>query len=145
MLFGRIVLSVNATNWNQNFSKNTEKVYGRKDRRTVHQTHGNFWSNWRFIRHKKTANYDGFYGDYELKLFDILTEMRNALRIKNVENNKSRITAGYYYKWKTKNSPNSQGLNFVIVWKKVRKPYISKTFSSDGVHKKLPNLVSMVR
>ena len=54
------------------------------------------------IRH--TANYDGFDGDYELRIFDDPVAMREALRVKNLVNNKSRMIAGYCYEWRSKKS-----------------------------------------
>lgn len=53
---------------------------------------------------RNTANYNGFDHDYELKVFDDPDEMREALRIKNLPNNKSRMIAGYCYEWRSKNS-----------------------------------------
>ena len=53
---------------------------------------------------RNTANYNGFDHDYELKVFDDPDEMREALRIKNLTNNKSRMIAGYCYEWRSKNS-----------------------------------------
>ena len=54
-----------------------------------------------------TANRNGFDLDYDLKVFDDASEMREALREKNT-NNKARMIAGYCYEWnsekdKTKN------------------------------------------
>ena len=43
----------------------------------------------------ETANYDGFEGDYDFKIFDNPHEMYNAIKTKNNINNKSRILAGY--------------------------------------------------
>lgn len=53
---------------------------------------------------RKTANYDGFDYEYEFKVFDDPDEMREALRQKNLLNNKSRMLAGYCYDWRSKNS-----------------------------------------
>lgn len=53
---------------------------------------------------RKTANYDGFDGDYELRIFDNPCEIREALRDKNRINNKARMVAGYCYEWRSKNS-----------------------------------------
>lgn len=53
---------------------------------------------------RKTANYDGFDDDYELRIYDDPCKMREDLRDKNRINNKSRMVAGYCYEWKTKNS-----------------------------------------
>ena len=54
------------------------------------------------IRH--TANYDGFDGDYDIKIFDNPVAMREALRVKNLINNKARMIAGYCYEWRSKKS-----------------------------------------
>lgn len=51
---------------------------------------------------RQTANYDGFDMEYELKIFDNPNEMREALRLKNAENNKARMIAGYCYEWISK-------------------------------------------
>ena len=53
---------------------------------------------------RRTANYDGFDDDYELRIYDDPCKMREDLRDKNRINNKSRMVAGYCYEWKTKNS-----------------------------------------
>ena len=53
---------------------------------------------------RRTANYDGFDDDYELRICDDPCKMREDLRDKNRINNKSRMVAGYCYEWKTKNS-----------------------------------------
>ena len=39
--------------------------------------------------------------DYDIRVFDSPTQMREALRIKNLINNKSRMLAGYCYEWKS--------------------------------------------
>lgn len=70
----------------------------------------NFLNNLLEIR--ETANYD-FNFDYDLRLFDSPTKMREALREKNDINNKSRIIAGYCYEWIT--SCNQEGDNYDIV------------------------------
>ena len=43
--------------------------------------------------------------DYDIQVFDSPTKMREALRTKNLINNKSRMLAGYCYEWKSKNDP----------------------------------------
>ena len=50
----------------------------------------------------KTANADGFDGDYEIKVFDDPCELRSELRKKNAINNKARLLAGYCYEWLSK-------------------------------------------
>lgn len=56
---------------------------------------------------KKTANADGFDGDYELKVYDDPCQMRADLAEKNKINNKARMIAGYCYEWITKNSSSA--------------------------------------
>ena len=51
---------------------------------------------------RQTANYDGFDIEYELKIFDNPNDMREALRLKNAEDNKARMIAGYCYEWISK-------------------------------------------
>ena len=46
-----------------------------------------------------TANYDGFEGDYDFRIFDNPHDMYNAIKAKNDINNKSRILAGYCWDW----------------------------------------------
>lgn len=62
---------------------------------------------------RETANYDldGF--DYEFKIFDDPNEMRKAIEEKNKINNKSRIVAGYCWKWPKENrkNPNFHDIN----------------------------------
>ena len=56
------------------------------------------------LKIRDTANFDGFDGDYDIKVFDNPNEMREALRDKNRINNKARMVAGYCYEWRSKNS-----------------------------------------
>ena len=43
--------------------------------------------------------------DYDIKVFDNPNEMREAVRVKNNINNKSRLLAGYCYEWITQKNP----------------------------------------
>jgi DUF2075 family protein len=43
--------------------------------------------------------------DYDIKVYDSPTDMREALRCKNLVNNKSRMVAGYCYNWDSKTNP----------------------------------------
>jgi DUF2075 family protein len=43
--------------------------------------------------------------DYDIKVYDSPTDMREALRCKNLVNNKSRMVAGYCYDWDSKTNP----------------------------------------
>lgn len=47
----------------------------------------------------ETANYDGFEGDYDFKIFDDPNAMYSAIKAKNEINNKSRVLAGYCWDW----------------------------------------------
>ena len=47
----------------------------------------------------ETANYDGFEGDYDFRIYDNPNEMYDAIKSKNEINNKSRILAGYCWNW----------------------------------------------
>lgn len=56
---------------------------------------------------RQTANYDGFDMDYDIKVYDSPTKMKNDLKLKNNINNKTRMIAGYTYDWISKNKKNS--------------------------------------
>ena len=47
----------------------------------------------------ETANYDGFEGDYDFRIFDDPNTMYAAIKAKNEINNKSRVLAGYCWDW----------------------------------------------
>ena len=57
-----------------------------------------------------TANYDGFDGDYDLRLYDDPCLMREDLRRKNLINNKARMVAGYCYPWLSKKSGDPRSM-----------------------------------
>ena len=63
-----------------------------------------FLDNLLNIRTTANTNFDM---DYDIRLFDSPSKMREALREKNDVNNKSRMLAGYCYNWITKKNPNS--------------------------------------
>ena len=71
----------------------------------------NFLDNLLEIR--ETANYD-FDLDYDVRVFDSPTEMREALREKNSINNKSRMIAGYCYEWITEKNPTGDDYDIVL-------------------------------
>jgi DUF2075 family protein len=56
----------------------------------------------------ETGNFDGFEFDFEFKVFDNPTEMRQAIEEKNHVNNKARLLAGYCYEWITKKKNNDK-------------------------------------
>ena len=63
---------------------------------------------------RQTANFDGFDGDYDIRIFDSPSEMREELRKLNKINNKSRMVAGYTYNWDSKKNPNSDVYDIVL-------------------------------
>lgn len=69
---------------------------------------------------RKTANYDGFDMEYDLKIFDNPIEMRESLRLKNAKNNKARMIAGYCYEWISKKDPKAFDIvlenGFIAKW-----------------------------
>lgn len=71
----------------------------------------NFLDNLLGIR--KTAN-TTFDFDYDIKIFDSPTEMREALRIKNSVNNKSRMIAGYCYEWVSEANPTGDEYDIIL-------------------------------
>ncbi|MGI6359485.1 MAG: DNA/RNA helicase domain-containing protein [Acholeplasmatales bacterium] len=56
---------------------------------------------------RETANYDYFDIDYDIRVYDSPTQMRNELRELNRINNKARMIAGYCYNWVTQNNSNA--------------------------------------
>lgn len=48
--------------------------------------------------------------DYDIRIFDSPTKMREELRKKNLINNKSRMLAGYCYEWKSQDDPNEMDI-----------------------------------
>lgn len=71
----------------------------------------NFLDNLLEIR--ETANYD-FDLDYDVRVFDSPTKMKEALRKKNNINNKSRMIAGYCYEWITEKNPTGDEYDIVL-------------------------------
>ena len=47
----------------------------------------------------ETANYDGFEGDYDFRIYDNPNKMYDAIKAKNEINNKARVLAGYCWDW----------------------------------------------
>ena len=62
-----------------------------------------FLDNLLGIRETQNTTFDY---DYDIKLFQSPTEMREALREKNAINNKSRMIAGYCYEWVSRHDPH---------------------------------------
>ena len=63
----------------------------------------NFLDN--VLQIRETAN-TSFDFDYDIRLFDSPTKMREELRKKNALNNKARMIAGYCYEWVSENNPS---------------------------------------
>ena len=53
-------------------------------------------------RHEESINIDLSELNFDFKVFDNPNEMRDALRLKNLEHNKTRMVAGYCYDWNVK-------------------------------------------
>lgn len=66
------------------------------------------------IEIRKTANFDGFDFDYDIKVVDNPSEIRNMIIEKNKVNNKSRMLAGYCWQWITKNDKSEDKFDIVI-------------------------------
>ena len=62
---------------------------------------------------RPTAN-TTFDMDYDIKVFDNPNEMREAVRVKNNINNKSRLLAGYCYEWITQKNPFGDEYDIVL-------------------------------
>ena len=63
----------------------------------------NFLDNLFEIRETANTSFDY---DYDIQLFSSPTKMREALRVKNSVNNKSRMIAGYCYEWISRRDPH---------------------------------------
>lgn len=56
---------------------------------------------------RDTANYSLEGLNYDFRVFDNPNELREALRLKNLVSNKSRMLAGYCYEWKSRKDKDS--------------------------------------
>lgn len=69
---------------------------------------------------RETANKDGFDLDYDIKVYDSPSKMREDLREKNKINNKSRMLAGYTYDWISKKDISKYDIHledgFIAQW-----------------------------
>ena len=63
---------------------------------------------------RETANYDLNGIDYDIKVFDDINEMRNAIIEKNNENHRSRLLAGYCWDW-IKDGKNSTDCYDIVI------------------------------
>lgn len=63
---------------------------------------------------RQTANFDMMDFDYDFEVFDNPNEMRDAIKKKNLENNKSRIVAGYCWNWISEGKNSDEVKDIVI-------------------------------
>ncbi|HOI46999.1 MAG TPA: DUF2075 domain-containing protein [Bacilli bacterium] len=63
---------------------------------------------------RETANYDGFEMDYDFRVYDNPSTMKEDLQILNKINNKARMIAGYCYEWVSRNNYNDSVYDIVI-------------------------------
>ena len=63
---------------------------------------------------RQTANFDMMDFDYDFRVFDDPNEMREAIKQKNLENNKSRIVAGYCWNWISEGKNSDEVKDIVI-------------------------------
>lgn len=61
---------------------------------------------------KETANNLFEANDYDFKVVDSPSELRDIIFNKNMVNNRSRIVAGYCWKWPSKKNPNAYDIEF---------------------------------
>lgn len=63
---------------------------------------------------RQTANFDLMDFDYDFRVFDDPNEMRDAIVQKNLENNKSRVVAGYCWNWISEGKNSDEVKDIVI-------------------------------
>lgn len=71
----------------------------------------NFLDNMLGIRNTANLTFDY---DYEIRLFNSPKKMREALREKNLRNNKSRMIAGYCYEWVSEKDPTGDAYDIIL-------------------------------
>ena len=63
---------------------------------------------------EETANYDGFDFDYDFRVIDSPSELRDLIFEKNKKNNKSRLVAGYCWNWINEGKEDSDVHDIVL-------------------------------
>ncbi|MBQ2654615.1 MAG: DUF2075 domain-containing protein [Methanobrevibacter sp.] len=63
---------------------------------------------------EETANFDGFDFDYDFRVVDSPSELKELIFKRNLENNKSRLVAGYCWEWKSEGKENTDVHDIVI-------------------------------
>ena len=75
-------------------------------------------------------------GDYDLRLFDDLRQMRAAIRQKDAEAGLSRLVAGYAWEWVSRKNPAAYDIELDgerMQWNKAQKDWINSHGSLDEV------------
>ncbi|PZF56522.1 AAA family ATPase [Curtobacterium sp. MCSS17_008] len=76
------------------------------------------------------------FGDYDLRLFDDLGEMHDAIRTRETEVGLSRLVAGYAWEWKSKNDPCAYDIELDgqrLRWNQTQKDWITSPGAIDQV------------
>ncbi|NII40220.1 hypothetical protein E9228_000839 [Curtobacterium flaccumfaciens] len=76
------------------------------------------------------------FGDYDLRLFDDLGEMHEAIRAKDAEVGLSRLVAGYAWKWKSKDDPETHDIEIDgqrLQWNRTQTDWITSTGALEQV------------
>jgi uncharacterized protein len=76
------------------------------------------------------------FGDYELRLFDDLGEMRRAILAKDAEHGLSRLVAGFAWPWVSKTSPTMPDIvldGLSLFWNRTATDWINSETSLDEV------------
>lgn len=74
--------------------------------------------------------------EYDLRLFDDLGEMHDAIRERDAEHGLSRLVAGYAWEWKSRNDPNAHDIELDghrLQWNRTATEWIASSTSIDEV------------
>ena len=76
------------------------------------------------------------FGDYDLRMFDSITEMRDEIRKRDAESGLSRLVAGYAWPWKTKTDKTAYDIEIdgtSFRWNSTQSDWIASPKSLDEV------------
>lgn len=76
------------------------------------------------------------FNDYDLRFFDVLGEMHDAIRQRNAEHGLARLVAGYAWEWKSKNDPAAYDIELdgrQLRWNSTDKDWINSPNSINEV------------
>ncbi len=76
------------------------------------------------------------FGDYDLRFFDSLAELRREIRARDDEHGLARIVAGYAWDWKSKSDPSAFDIELdgvTMRWNSADKDWISSPGALDEV------------